>query len=220
MQFLYHPKAGTPSLLIEGENHKYLFKVRRFTEGKELIFRNMQDEICYLYKVESISKKEATLIMIEHYHDSKKPSQDIHLIWCIIDTKTIEKTLPMLNQIGLAKITFVYCERSQKNFKPDLDRMKKILINSCQQSGRSDLMALEVLDTLDEVMTRYPDFAVMDFGGEGEMRDVTSIMIGCEGGFTENEREKLKNRQKVGLKTPFILKSETAALTFVSKLLI
>ena len=49
---------------------------------------------------------------------------------------------------------------------------------------------------------------------------VKSIMIGCEGGFSENEREKLSKMKKVGLKTDFILKSETAALTFASKLLI
>lgn len=220
MQFLYHPNASDASLSIEGELYKYLFKVRRFTEGKKLSFRNLKDEMRYEYAIESISKKEATLIMTDSYHDRKSSEISLHILWCIIDTKVIEKTLPMLNQIGVAKITFLYCDRSQKNFRPDLERMKKILINSCQQSGRSDLMELEVLSSLDEVMQQYPDFAVMDFGGESEMESVTSIMIGCEGGFSEDEREKLQNRAKIGLKTPFILKSETAALTFASKLLI
>lgn len=220
MQFLYSEDAGNNRLLLVGEEHKYLFKVRRFEVGKEISFRNMKDEMLYRYRIENITKKEATLIMIDSYHDSKRTEKSLHILWCMIDTKVIEKTLPMLNQIGVSKITFLYCARSQKNFRVDLIRLEKILINSCQQSGRSDLMVLEVLDSLEDTMARYGDFSVMDFGGGKEMAGVEAIMIGCEGGFSENEREKLKNHQKIGLNSPFILKSETAALTFASKCLI
>ncbi len=220
MQFLYSEKAGEKTLVLSGEEHKYLFKVRRYDVGKILAFRNLKDETVYTYEVKSINKREAELIMIESHHDNKALEKSLHILWCIIDTKVIEKTLPMLNQLGVSKISFFYCERSQKNFKPDLKRMQKILINSCQQSGRSDLMALEVLGTLDEVMQKYANFSVVDFGGDLEYEGVETIMIGCEGGFSENEREKLQNSNKIGLKTKFILKSETAALTFASKLLI
>jgi 16S rRNA (uracil1498-N3)-methyltransferase len=220
MQFLYSEDAGCKQLVLTGELHKYLFKVRRFELGKILSFRNMKDEMRYEYKIEEIDKKSATLIMIESYHDSKKAERELHILWCIIDTKVIEKTIPMLNQIGVSQITFLYCDRSQKNFKVDLIRLEKILINSCQQSGRSDLMRLEVLASMDEVMERYSDFAVMDFGGEVKVDGVKSIMIGCEGGFSQNEREKLTKCQKIGINSPFILKSETAALTFASKCLI
>ena len=220
MQFLYSKDAGSATLTLTGEEHKYLFKVRRFEVGKELSFRNMKDDTRYEYRIEDISKKEATLIMIESYHDTNKPSKTLHLLWCIIDTKVIEKTLPMLNQLGLSKISFLYCDRSQKNFKPDLKRLEKILINSSQQCGRSDLMVLEVLPSLAEAMEKYGDFSVMDFGGDTEVAGVEAIMIGCEGGFSQDERQKLEKRQKIGINSPYILKSETAALTFASKCLI
>lgn len=220
MQFLYSEEVGEKTVIVTGEEYKYLFKVRRFEEGKVLSFRNLKEDTVYNYKIESISKKEATLIMIDSYHDRKSADKFLHILWCIIDIKVIEKTLPMLNQIGVSKISFLYCDRSQKNFKVDLKRAEKIVINSCQQSGRSDLMELEVLSSLDEAMQKYPDFSVMDFGGESDMENVSAIMIGCEGGFTDNEREKLSSMKKIGLKTDFILKSETAAVTFASKLLI
>jgi 16S rRNA (uracil1498-N3)-methyltransferase len=220
MQFLYSPQASEATLTLDGEVYKYLFKVRRFGEGKVLDFRNMQDDKCYRYRVTRIGKKEATLIMIESYHDSTKAVKRLHILWCMIDTKVIEKTLPMLNQIGVSKITFFYCDRSQKNFKLEIKRAKKILINSSQQCGRSDLMELEILETLDAVMEKYHDFAVMDFGGKVIDENISTIMIGCEGGFSENEREKLKEMPKIGIKSPFILKSETAALSFAAKVLI
>ncbi len=124
MQFLYSEEAGEKTVTVTGEEHKYLFKVRRFEEGKVLSFRNLRDDEVYNYKIESIGKKQADLIMIDSYHDKKSTDKFLHILWCIIDIKVIEKTLPMLNQIGLSKISFLYCDRSQKNFKPDLERMK------------------------------------------------------------------------------------------------
>jgi 16S rRNA (uracil1498-N3)-methyltransferase len=219
MQFLYDPDAGASELTLTGENHKYLFKVRRFKSGEIVSLRNLTDSFIYRYEIVQIGRREAILRLKEKIQEQKRGG-DLHLIWCVIDPKTIEKNLPMLNQLGVAQISFVYCDRSQKNFRIDLSRLKKILINSCQQCGRSDLMELEVLEKLDDAIENYSSFSVLDFGGVTEWGDIRQVLVGCEGGFSDQERQKLQNHQKLGLKTDLILKSETAALAITAKLLI
>jgi len=158
--------------------------------------------------------------LVQRSEDSKSTLYALHLIWCIIDTKVIERTLPMLNQLGLSKITFVYCERSQKNFKIDLQRVEKILISSSQQCGRTTLMEIEVVNDLEKVLDMYHDIALLDFGGSTNYEGVQKVLLGCEGGFSQSEQEKLQNNYKIGFKSDYILKSETAAVSIVSKLLI
>ncbi len=220
MQFLYDPNTGREQLRIEGENYKYLFKVRRFKKGDSVLLRNLKDSFAYRYKIVEIERRYAEIVLLEKEISNLQPRGYLQLIWCIVDMKVVEKTLPMLNQIGVSKITFVYCDRSQKNFRPDFARFEKILINSCQQCGRTDLMELETLSNLDEVSERYGNFAVLDFGGTLEYEEVSTVLIGCEGGFTDREREKFASHRKIGLDTEYILKSETAAVSIAAKLLI
>ncbi len=219
MQFLYEPEAGAAQLHITGEHHRYLFKVRRFGAGEVLSLRNLRDDRLYRYRIAAIGKREATLELVDAVQEERRGG-NLHLIWCMIDPKTIEKTLPMLNQLGVAKITFVYCERSQKNFRADFTRWEKILVNSCQQCGRTDLMELELVEDLDAALQRYEEMAVLDFGGETAWGSVHRVLVGCEGGLSESERQKLQNSYKIGLKSDMILKSETAAVTIAAKLLI
>ena len=219
MQFLYDERAGEASLSLNGENHKYLFKVRRLKEGDSLFMRNLHDDILYLYKIVTIDKKEALLALSQTRQDEKR-SKSFHLFWCVIDPKVMEKTLPMLNQIGVSKITFIYCERSQKNFKIDHRRIRKILINSCQQCGRGDLMEIETVESLETVLQKHENISVLDFGGAKKWESIGKVLVGCEGGFSEYERELLKNCNKIAFDTDFILKSETAAVSIASKLLI
>lgn len=220
MQYVYDKNASQNILSVRDENYKYLFKVRRLKVDDIINFRNLEDNVLYQYKIINIEKKEAELELIDSIKDKQKFYKKFHLIWCIIDPKIIYATLPMLNQLGVFKITFLYCDRSQKNFKLDQLKIKKILINSSQQCGRVKLMEIEILDSLEDVLKVYPSFAVLDFGGKKEWGKIDSVLVGCEGGFSENEREKLQNHYKIGLDTDLILKSETAALTIVSKLLI
>jgi len=139
--------------------------------------------------------------------------------WCIIEPKNIEKTLPILNEIGVSKISFIYCDFSQKNFKLKLERIEKILINSSQQCGRSDLMQIEILNSSKEFFEKYPEFIAVDFDGkEIECKKYNKpFLIGPEGGFSEKEREVFK--EKVKLKG-FILRSESAACAVSAKILL
>ena len=220
MQFVYHPEAGTQELRIEGEVYNYIFKVRRHKRGEEIALRNMRDGTLYHYRITEVTRREAVLTLVHQEHKEVVPKRFFHLLWCIVDPKVIEKTLPMLNEIGVSKITFLYCARSQKNFRLRLDKLHKILINSCQQCGRSSLMELEVLENIDEVLTRYEDIVLIDFSKDtlSCADNIQRALIGPEGGMTPQEREKFAKIK--GLDTPMILRSESAAVAGASKVLV
>ena len=132
-----------------------------------------------------------------------------------------EKTLPMLNELGVERLSFVYAEFSQKNHKLDYDRMQRILINSCQQCGRSTKMILEEFSSLSTYFKAYPHSSILDFS-EVKLDTntaINSILIGPEGGFSTKEREAFHQKHIVGLTCNTILRSETAVVSVASKIL-
>jgi 16S rRNA (uracil1498-N3)-methyltransferase len=217
MEFIY--EQNTPNNLnLTGDNYKYLFRVRRVKNDEPIFIRNFEDEYLYKYEIVNVDKKEANLRLVEKTVLEVKAKRDFHLGWCVIDTKNIEKILPSLNEIGVNKISFIYCDRSQKNFKLNLERLQKILISSSTQCGRSNLMEIEILNSLDEFKEKYREFVAFDFGGEVSGEFHQRAVVGCEGGFSEREREMFE--KKISFDTPLILKSESAVMAVASKMLL
>jgi len=218
MQFLYYSNPSS-DIILTGDEHKYLFKVRRIKKNEIVKIRNLKDDYLYIYEIKDINKKEAFLKLKEKILAPNKPHHFFHLGWCIIEPKNIEKTLPILNEIGVSKISFIYCDFSQKNFKLKLERIEKILINSSQQCGRSDLMEIEILNSSKEFFEKYPEFIAVDFDGkEIECKEYNKpFLIGPEGGFSEKERKVFKDKVKL---KGFILRSESAACAVSAKILL
>ena len=223
MKFLYNKDAGLEYLNIESEAYKYLFRVRRFKQGDIIELRNLQDDILYSYKIDNVSKKSATLRLLHSEKIIVLPKRTLIIGWCIIDPKVVEKTIPMLNEIGVTKIVFIKCAYSQANFKINIDRVKKIAINSSQQCGRNSLIEFEFSNSLSNFLEKYPQSYMLNFSKqtlESVKEDINSIVIGCEGGFSNEEIKLIKEDKIVGLDTPLILRSETAVVTISSKILI
>lgn len=215
--------AGKQNISVKGELYKYLVKVRRHKEGDTLTFRmNENLSIAHTYIVESVDPRALYLKLVNSVEQKVESSQVLHVGWCVIDTKSVEKVLPMLNELGVKKISFIYCDRSQKNFKPDFNRLGRILESSSSQCGRTDVMEFETLKNIGEFIKKYPQSAVFDFCDEvlsGNERFET-ILIGSEGGFTQNEKELLSKQKVYRLDTPMVLRSETAVVAVASKLLL
>jgi len=222
MQFIYHKDAKVQSLEISGELYNYLFRVRRHKIQDILNFRNLNDNFLYFYKITHIDKKKAILTFVNKEKKIVLPKKYLELIWCIIDPKSIEKSLPLLNEIGVSKITFVYCDKSQKNFNLKLEKLQKILINSSQQCGRSSLMKLEVIDRLDKVIKDSENLIVLDFSKNKVkyLDNIRKVLIGPEGGFSESEKELFKNLKVLGFDTPLILRSQSASIAISAKILL
>jgi len=222
MQYLYHAEASNPILELFGDEHRYIFKVRRHRVGETISLRNLNDELLYSYLIESMDKKTATLRLIEQKELRVSASKKLHIAWCIIEPKSIEKVLPTLNEIGISKISFIYCSRSQKQFKVDLQRLQKIILNSSQQSGRSNIMEFDIVESLERFVELNPQSYLLNFSKRklGLGSDIETIVIGCEGGFSDDELRLFGEQKVVGLNTPMILRSESAVCAVASRLLV
>ena len=214
MRFIYEAQLS-PNLAIIGDNYKYLVKVRRFQVDDIINVTNFQK--LYSYKIINITKKEVVLSQIEELEITQN-LKEFHIGWCKIDVKNIEKVLPSLNEMGVTKITFIDCDRSQRNFKIKMDRIEKILVNSNQQCGRVSLMEIDFCESLDKFLETYPKAKVCDFGGDKVCEYFETAVVGCEGGFSDRERELFTNI--IAFDTPLILRSESAVVSIASKVLL
>ncbi len=223
MQFTFHEDCANQFLEIDGDIYKYLFKARRHKINEEIYFRNLKDKFLYLYKVNSIDRRKAICELVSKEEKIIENSNKLHLAWCVLDPKTVEKAIASLNELGVSKITFIYCEYSQSNFKINLEKLEKILINSSSQCGRSSIIELDICKNLDDFLKQNPDTYFLDFSSvniENKKDEIKTILIGCEGGFSKMERETFNKEKIVGFNSSLILKSETAAISIASKILI
>ena len=223
MQFTYHENSGETLLNIKDDTYNYLIKARRHNIDDLIYFRNLKNYNIYLYKIIDISKKEAILQLVSSEEKIVENEKKLHIAWCVVDPKTIEKNIASLNELGLEKITFVYCEYSQKNFKINIDKLNKILINSSSQCGRSSIIKLDLCGSLKEFLNINKDVYFLDFSKNSmdeKKSEIKTIVIGCEGGFSKKERENIPSNFLVGLNSNLILKSETAIISVCSKIII
>lgn len=222
MIYLYNKDAGEYSVVIEGEEYRHLFKARRLKVSSEIYLRNLRDDYLYKYRVSTITKKQAIATLVEKSISIVAPKRELHIGWCIIDNKVFEKTLPSLNEIGVSKITPLICDRTQRNFKIDTSRVERILINSSQQCGRSKILEVMPIVSIDEFVKEYDSY-MLNFSNSylsDKKDDISNIVIGCEGGFTDREKALFSADKIVGLNTDTILRSESATISTASIILL
>ncbi|MDD5372378.1 MAG: 16S rRNA (uracil(1498)-N(3))-methyltransferase [Sulfurimonas sp.] len=221
--YILDDEAGGQTLQIRGDLHKYLIKVRRHKEGDELSFRARQNiEVLHNYKLERVEARSAELSLISSKTEEVKSKKSLHIGWCVIDSNSIEKVLPSLCEIGVEKISFITCDRSQKNFKLDFKRFDRIQEAAMQQCGRSTYIEFDTYKNTKEFIDKFPHTNVFDFCEHSlqDYSDIKTVLIGCEGGFSSKERELLSPLKRFRLDTPMVLRSESAVLAVASKIVL
>ncbi len=221
--YIFDDNAGVEALTLKGELHKYLIKVRRHSLGDVLSFRNKESiEKLHKYEIVILEPKFATLKLISTEELEINPLKELHVAWCIIDSKSVEKVLASLCEIGVSRISFIGCDRSQKNFKIDFKRYERIVEASMQQSGRTSFMSFDIYKNISSFVQEFPDTKVFDFT-ENILQDSSNfkrVLIGCEGGFSANEKKLLKRQEVFRLNSQMVLRSESAVIAVASKILL
>ena len=219
MRFIYHEKAGEGQITLEGEAYTHAIKARRAKINDSINVSNLDDAFMFSYSISDIGRKDAQLELVEKTPLILPPLKEIVVGWGMVGPKIVEKTLPMLNELGVKTLGLVRLDYSQGNFQYDMKRMKRILINSCQQCGRMELMKIVEYKSLSHWLETHPKSAWVNFGGKDvQQSDASAFLIGPEGGFSQNECNLLANNPCWGIKSPFILRSESAIISISAKI--
>jgi len=219
MRFVYHEKAGQSQITLEGEAYTHTIKARRAKVNERVDVSNLSDAFMFSYSISNIGRKDAQLELVEKTPLILPPLKEMVVGWAMVEPKIVEKTLPMLNELGVKTLGLVRLDYSQGNFKYDSERMKRILINSCQQCGRMELMKIVEYKSLSHWLETHPKSAWVNFGGgDVHQSDASAFLVGPEGGFSQNECNLLTNNPCWGIKSPFILRSESAVASISVKI--
>lgn len=208
------------------EESKHLTKVLRKQIGDQLIFTDGKGTIAKA-EIIDISKHECRVQIVERQYNVGKRDFSLHL--AVAPTKNVDRMEWMVEkavEIGVEKITFIICERSERKHI-ELGRMERIAIAALKQSSGTYLPEIKWVTFKEFLSSLNPsDTNEFRFIAWCENFEITPnikefhldhqniiLLIGPEGDFTIQEVEKSKqlNFKEVKLGNK-ILRTETAAV--------
>lgn len=208
------------NLEIKISEERIVHQVRnvfRLGVGDKIIIFNGDGKDCECEIVE-IGKKDLRLKILDSrmVHKSKK---EVTLFMSLIKKENFELVCEKATELGVAKIVPIVSERTTlKNLNHD--RIEKILIEASEQCGRGDVPVLGEIMNLELLIknSNPEEILVADFGGvdfKSLKLEAKSqkLLIGPEGGWTDEERNIFKeNNIKSFSLGETTLRAETAAI--------
>ena len=234
---LYHPEdlqCGTTTRL-NADQSSHLIRVLRTKVNSPVILFNGDGFDYDCRTLNNDARK--TLISIESRIESNRESNlHITLIQGLSRNDRMEYSIQKSVELGINRIIPVICKRSsikitdEKKLKK-LSHWKKVIISACEQSGRNCIPELTEIIPLDKIGDMLKNRALkivlnpesdtslsqLSHKRDNPAGDNIEIIIGPEGGLTEEEIARLKdchfNNVRFG---PRILRTETAGPAVVS----
>ncbi len=222
---------GVEISLPEEVSHQVTQVLRLKLSEQIIILDNTGWEyICILTKID---KKHSLAKVIKKQLNQNEPKTKIHLYQSLISRDNFELVLQKAVELGISDITPVQTERTQFSIswaQEKYDRFQRIIKEAAEQSERGLLPSLKTPlnfeAALGDAVDKGDTIVAWEKEDPGKIFSSANlpsinIMIGPEGGFTESEIEyaKKQNANTISLgKT--ILRSETAAIALISRIII
>lgn len=221
----YHPEKleiGSSFLLDEVEGRHLAQVVRgRIEERVEVV--NGKGVLAKTVIKNIDKRKGVTLEVLDLICFPPKKIQTI-LYQAITRASRLDTIVEKVTELGVDKINLFLGERSEGILS--LKRLQKIILSALKQSGRLYLPQIQEIDPIKGWKNFDSKLFYGHFGeasipfpvGIGTVESV-GIVIGPEGGLTENEERSLNRLGAVGISmSDHVLRTDTAAITAVGLL--
>ena len=207
------------ALTLDGAQANYLGSVLRLGAGAQIkAFDDRTGE--WLGRIEEAGKRKVAL-RIERKLRDREAVPDLWLLFAPIKRGRIDWLVEKATEIGAARLVPVITRRTIVD-RLNLERLRAHAVEAAEQCERTALPELAEPVKLDALLKGWPDERRLYFADEGggvPLADAAeagpaAILIGPEGGFTDEEREAItavKQARPVSL-GPRILRADTAAI--------
>lgn len=235
-------KAKTIILTEKNDIH-HITKVLRLEKGDEI---NISDgnEWEYRTKILNISKDYCEAVILDKQRFTREPSLKITLFQGIPKQGKMEIVVQKATELGAVKIVPVFMDRTivsdKSNIEKKVQRWQKIALEASKQCRRGVVADIGCPVKTDEMTDMFFEYDAVIFPYENEknitIKDVLKklkavqdnytkmnspmrigIVIGPEGGFSEQEAEKIEQKGAFSVSLgKTVLRTETAGIAAIA----
>lgn len=219
------------TISLDHEATQHIAQVLRMNVGDPfIIFNGKGGE----YSATIIDRtKNNVIIKTTGFHAIERESPlNLHLIQCISRGEKMDWVIQKAVELGVKQITLLISERCGIKLPPDRwnkkqEHWQKIILSACEQCGRNTIPKLHLGDSLGDspLLGTAPFRFILDPRAGKKLSAIELIdreiilLIGPEGGFTENEMDLAKQNGFTSISLgQRILRTETAGLAAISAL--
>lgn len=224
------PLSVSARLVLPGNASRHLLRVLRCRRGAELTLFNGEGG-SFSSRIVSAANQSVEVEIVDFYPETPGDGLDITLGLGISRGSRMDYAVQKSVELGVSTIAPLFTERSnvkldQKRVQTRLEHWKKIIIHACEQSGRNILPTLSAPRPFIEWVSRDDNTAKFLLAPDARHTISTisaieggrnSILIGPEGGLTDEEREMAEKQGYVPIRLgPRTLRTETAVAAAIT----
>ena len=211
------------TVTLEGTAANYLGNVLRLKAGAQVkLFDDRTGE--WLGELAEAGRKRVSVRLVERLRP-REAVPDLWLLFAPIKRGRIDWLVEKATELGVARLMPVLTQRTVVE-RLNLERLRAHSIEAAEQCERTALPELDAPAALDDALAAWPAGRRLHFADEGggaplaeiAQAGPAAILIGPEGGFTEEERAAIRAVPEACAVTlgPRILRADTAAVAAVS----
>jgi 16S rRNA (uracil1498-N3)-methyltransferase len=234
--FVPNPLADGSHVEPTEEQCRYLLAVMRLQLGDELLLFNGRDGE-WLFRMSGVSKRGCRLTAVRRQRPQTE-GPDLDLLIALVKRGPLETIVEKATELGVRRIRLVVTRRTQTDHT-NVSRLLAIATEAAEQTGRLDVPEVVEPARLERLLDEWDasrrlmfcdeagDDPDAEWGGKNGRAQAAlkalgaeavgpwAVLIGPEGGFAPEERERLRGLEKVTPVTlgPRILRADTAAIS-------
>jgi len=221
--FVYAPLETGKSIETDRAQANYLLNVLRLREGGNVLLFNGRDGE-WSAEVVPEGRKSATLKIIEQTRPQTPPN-DLHYLFAPLKQARMDYMVQKAVEMGAGVLQPVLTQYTQLR-KVNLEKMRSYAVEAAEQCGILSIPEIREPVGLEQLFDGFEDKRRLIFCDEAEdaassfeslvtlRGERLAILIGPEGGFSEDERTLLNDQDFVMSIAlgPRILRADTAAV--------
>lgn len=216
MKQIFYDGILTDTIELDGDYFHYLKNVVRAKPGEELgVLTGTEYAVV---QIENIEKRSAVLKVTDK-RPAKRHDYRLKVYQCLLKREYMDFAVEKYAELGATEIVPVISDRSLNELKDKTkSRFEDIALKAVLQSENEQLPVIsDAIDISEVTADAESNILFYERGGEGGLTPAKdmSIIIGPEGGFTDDECKLLTDKGFTPVRPiEQILKAETASVVF------